>query len=145
MRRLRNDLPYRFRPPMMNAWLRPLGLAVNRKLHLGRKYNIGRIVDEGFAAVRELSEAGHAVMLAPNHSDHSDPHVVMEVAQRHGMRAVFMAAREVFESSPVTGWALQRKFPPKWRGRMRRFPLFYAGWTTFWEFLFSGYICRTLG
>jgi hypothetical protein len=40
---------------------------------------------------------------------------------------------------------LKRKFPPKWRGRMRRFPLFYAGWTTFWEFLFSGYICRTLG
>ncbi len=107
MRRLRNDLPYRFRPPLMNAWLRPLGLAVNRKIHLGRKYNIGRIVDEGFNAVRDLNEAGHAVMLAPNHSDHSDPHVVMEVARRHGMRAVFMAAREVFEASPLAGWALQ--------------------------------------
>ncbi|MES2474730.1 MAG: lysophospholipid acyltransferase family protein [Verrucomicrobiota bacterium] len=107
MRRLRNDLPYRFRPPQMNAWLRPLGLVVNRKIHLGRKYNIGRIVDEGFDAVAKLNEAGHAVLLGPNHSDHSDPHVVMEVAHRHGMKAVFMAAREVFETHPVAGWALQ--------------------------------------
>jgi 1-acyl-sn-glycerol-3-phosphate acyltransferase len=107
MRRLRNDLPYRFRPPMMNAWLRPLGLAVNRKIHLERKYHIGRVTDDGFDAVAKLNEAGHAVMLAPNHSDHSDPHVVMEVAHRHGMRAVFMAAREVFEVHPVAGWALQ--------------------------------------
>ncbi len=108
MRRLRNDLPYSFRPPKMTGWLRPLGLAVNRVVHLGRKYRIHRIEETGFQKIRELSEAGHAVMLAPNHSDHSDPHVVMEVVARHGMRAVFMAAREVFETSPVGGWALQR-------------------------------------
>lgn len=107
MRRLRNDLPYRFRPPMMNPWLRPLGLAVNRRIHLERKYHIGRIMDEGFGPVADLNETGHAVLLAPNHSDHSDPHVIMEVAHRHGMRAVFMAAREVFEAHPVAGWALQ--------------------------------------
>ncbi len=107
MRRLRNDLPYTFRPPKLNGWLRPLGLAVNRTVHLSRKYRIARIEEEGFGRVRELHEAGHAVMLAPNHSDHSDPHVVMEVAARHGMRALFMAAREIFEVSPTASWALQ--------------------------------------
>ncbi len=107
MRRLRNDLPYTFRPPKLQSWLRPLGLALNRAVHLSRKYRIGKIEAEGFQRVRELNEAGHAVLLAPNHSDHSDPHVVMELAARHGMRAIFMAAREIFEVSPTASWALQ--------------------------------------
>ena len=107
MRRLRNDLPYTFRPPQMRGWLRPLGLLVNRRIHLARKYRIETIRDEGFEAVRELSDAGHSLMLAPNHSDHSDPHVIMELASRHGMRPYFMGAREIFEVSPGAGWALQ--------------------------------------
>lgn len=107
MRRLRNDLPYTFRPPKHQTWLRPLGLAVNRAVHLSRKYRIGKIEADGFQRVRELNEAGHAVLLAPNHSDHSDPHVVMELVARHGMRAIFMAAREIFEVSPTASWALQ--------------------------------------
>ena len=107
MRRLRNDLPYTFRPPKLQNWLRPLGLALNRAVHLDRKYRIGKIEAEGFHRVRELNEAGHALLLAPNHSDHSDPHVVMELAHRHGMRALFMAAREIFEVSPTASWALQ--------------------------------------
>ena len=107
MRRLRNDLPYTFRAPAIQPWLRPLGLTLNRAVHLTRKYRIARIEDEGFQCVRELSEAGHALLLAPNHSDHSDPHVVMELVARHGMRAIFMAAREIFEVSPTASWALQ--------------------------------------
>lgn len=107
MRRLRNDLPYTFRPPRVQAWLRPLGLALNQAIHLSRKYRVTRIEAEGFQRVRELSEAGHSVLIAPNHSDHSDPHVVMELLARHGMRAWFMAAREIFEVSPTASWALQ--------------------------------------
>ena len=107
MRRLRNDLPYTFRAPRVQAWLRPLGLALNRAVHLSRKYRVARIETEGFQRVRELNEAGHAVLIAPNHSDHSDPHVVMELLARHGMRALFMAAREIFEVSPAASWALQ--------------------------------------
>jgi 1-acyl-sn-glycerol-3-phosphate acyltransferase len=107
MRRLRNDLPYTFRPPQLQDWLRPLGLGMNRLFHLSRKYKIGKIEGEGFRRVRELHAEGHAILLAPNHSDHSDPHVVMELIHRHGMRALFMAAREIFEVSPTTSWALQ--------------------------------------
>jgi 1-acyl-sn-glycerol-3-phosphate acyltransferase len=107
MRRLRNDLPYKFRPPLLNTWMRPLGLALNRAVHLDRKYRIGKIEPQGFEHIRVLHEAGHALLLAPNHSDHSDPHVVMEVAHRYGMRALFMAAREIFEVSPTASWALQ--------------------------------------
>lgn len=107
MRRLRNDLPYTFRPPLPRAWLRPTGLAVNRIVHLGRKYRIARIEEIGFAEVRDLCEAGHSVMLAPNHSDHSDPHVIMEICARFGLKPRFMAAREIFEVSRIAAWSLQ--------------------------------------
>jgi 1-acyl-sn-glycerol-3-phosphate acyltransferase len=107
MRRLRNDLPYTFRPPRVKEWLRPLALEINRRVHLGRKFNVTKIREEGFERVRELCEAGHSLMLAPNHSDHSDPHVMMEIASRHALRPYFMGAREIFEVSTIAGWALQ--------------------------------------
>ncbi len=107
MRRLRNDLPYRFRPPVDRLWVRPAGMWINQRIHLERKYRVTRIRAEGMEAVAALCAAGHAVLLAPNHSDHSDPHVVMELCGRHGLRPFFMGAREIFEVSPLTGWALQ--------------------------------------
>ncbi len=107
MRRLRNDLPYTFRPPNPQPWARPIGLAINRFIHLGRKYKVGKITAEGFDRIQSLSDAGHSVLIAPNHSDHSDPHVIIEVASRHGMRPSFMAAREIFEVSKLASWALQ--------------------------------------
>ncbi|MCW1921191.1 1-acyl-sn-glycerol-3-phosphate acyltransferase [Luteolibacter arcticus] len=106
MRRLRNDLPYAFRPPKPRAWFRPLGLLANR-LYLQRKYAVNRLDDSGFDRVKELSRAGHAVLLAPNHADHSDPHVVTELIARHDMKSHFMAAREVFEVSKLGAFALE--------------------------------------
>jgi 1-acyl-sn-glycerol-3-phosphate acyltransferase len=106
MRRLRNDLPYTFRPPKPRAWFRPLGLFANR-FYLERKFAVTRLDDSGFDRVKELSRAGHAILLAPNHADHSDPHVVTELVARHGMRSHFMAAREVFEVSRLGAFALE--------------------------------------
>ena len=106
MRRLRNDLPYTFRPPKPRAWFRPLGLFANR-IYLERKFAVTRLEDSGFDRVKELSRAGHAVLLAPNHADHSDPHVMTELVARHGMKSHFMAAREVFEVSKLGAFALE--------------------------------------
>jgi len=106
MRRLRNDLPYTFRPPKPRAWFRPLGLFANR-FYLQRKFGVTRLDDSGFDKVKELSRAGHAVLLAPNHADHSDPHVMTELVARHGMKSHFMAAREVFEISKIGSFALE--------------------------------------
>lgn len=68
MRRLPNDLPYVFRPPVGNSWVRPLGLLVNREIHLRRKYQIRKIRDEGFGVISDLVAGGNPVMLAPNHT-----------------------------------------------------------------------------
>ncbi|MCW1883625.1 1-acyl-sn-glycerol-3-phosphate acyltransferase [Luteolibacter flavescens] len=106
MRRLRNDLPYTFRPPRPRAWFRPIGLMANR-YYLQKKFAVTKLDDSGFDRVRELSRAGHAVLLAPNHADHSDPHVMTELVARHGMKSHFMAAREVFEISKLGSFALE--------------------------------------
>ena len=106
MRRLRNDLPYTFRPPKPRGWFRPFGLWAN-DLYLRRKFRVDRLDIQGFEAVKDLSRAGHAILLAPNHADHSDPHVMVSLIAKHGMRSHFMAAREVFEVSSAASWALQ--------------------------------------
>jgi hypothetical protein len=108
VRRLRNDLPYTFRPPQPAGWFRPLGLWANRSLFMERKFRVARLEIEGFERVKALSEGGHAVLLAPNHADHADPHVMIDAIARHGMRSHFMAAREVFEISKGGSWALQK-------------------------------------
>ncbi len=107
MRRLRNDLPYKFRPLVDQSWIRPVGMWVNRRVHLDRKYQISRIEENGMDDVEELCAQGHSLLIAPNHSDHSDPHVLMELCARHGLRPTFMGAREIFEVNAITAWALQ--------------------------------------
>jgi hypothetical protein len=63
--------------------------------------------DEGFERVVDLVKRGDAVILAPNHADHADPHVMLEMGGRWDMPFHFMAAREVFEISDRGAWALQ--------------------------------------
>lgn len=107
MRRLRNDLPYTFRPPRMKRWLRPLVLLLNRRKQLRRDYRISSVEGEGFGRVAELCASGHSVLLAPNHSDHSDPHLIIELCARVGLHPYFMGAREIFETGIVNRLALQ--------------------------------------
>ena len=76
-------------------------------MFLNRKYRISHLEDDGFAAVRELVERGDAVILAPNHADHADPHVMLEIGGRCGLPLHFMAAREVVDVSVRGSWALQ--------------------------------------
>lgn len=76
-------------------------------MFLDRKYRITSLDEQGFEKVRELVERGDAVILAPNHADHADPHVMLEVGGRCKLPLRFMAAREVFEVSARGAWALQ--------------------------------------
>lgn len=107
MRRLRNDLPYTFHPPQVRGWFKPIALWANRKFHLERKYKISKIEETGFQRVEELVGKGDAVLLAPNHADHSDPHLMMEIGRRHGIPLHFMGAREIFEMDSKAAWALR--------------------------------------
>ena len=76
-------------------------------MFIERKYRVSELNVEGFDLVRKLVEQGDAVILAPNHADHADPHVMLEVGGRCKLPLHFMAAREVFEVSDRGAWALQ--------------------------------------
>lgn len=107
MRELPQDRPYRFRPPMVRSWLRPLLDVLNRRLFLERFYNVSSIECHGIGALRDAVRAGEAVMLAPNHADHADVHVMYEVTGRVGVHPLFMGAREIFEAGWWNSFALQ--------------------------------------
>lgn len=107
MKELPQDRPYRFRPPTPRRWLTPLLCWLNRAWYLGRAYRIHGIDCRGIEAVAAAVEAGDAVLLAPNHADHADVHVMMEVLTRVGVSPRFMGAREIFEVHPVASFALQ--------------------------------------
>jgi 1-acyl-sn-glycerol-3-phosphate acyltransferase len=107
MRQYRTDLPYRFHPPKPAAWFRPIGLWLNRRI-LRRTFRVTRLETEGWERVRERVDAGDAVLLAPNHADHADPHVLCKAANRAGLDLSFMAARELFDGEGLKARALQR-------------------------------------
>lgn len=107
MRELPQDRPYRFRPAIDRPWLNPLLRWVNRRMFLRWMYRVGSIECRGIEALEAAMRAGDAVVLAPNHADHADVHVLSEVTARVGIRPRFMGAREIFEAGAINAFALQ--------------------------------------
>lgn len=107
MKSLPQDRPYRFRPPVSRQWLNPLFRFLNREWFLKRAYRVGKIECEGIEEIRSRVEAGDAVVLAPNHADHADVHVMYEVTRQVGIEPRFMGAREIFEAGALSSFALQ--------------------------------------
>jgi 1-acyl-sn-glycerol-3-phosphate acyltransferase len=87
-------MPGFWRPRPNRFW--NAALAPMRHYYLRRYYGITNIRIEGAERVRPLLEAGEGVLIAPNHSNDSDPHVMIELGQRLGRQLYFMAAWQVF-------------------------------------------------
>jgi 1-acyl-sn-glycerol-3-phosphate acyltransferase len=100
-------VPYRFRPPHGDGWRRHLFTWLSRTFYLRRKFAVAAVTSAGAEQVGALLAHGDGVMLAGNHADHADPHVLLEVAARSGWKPRFMAAREGFESGRLASLALQ--------------------------------------
>lgn len=100
-------VPYRFRAPFRDGWRRRLFAWVSGEFYLRRKFAVDSVSIGGEQAIAALLANGDGVMLAGNHADHADPHVVLKVAARAGWAPRFMAAREGFESGKLASYALQ--------------------------------------
>jgi len=107
MRQLSQDHRYHFRPPQVRSWLRPLLDWANRRIFLRRRYRVATIECRGIEKIVAAVKAGDAVVLAPNHADHADVHVMYEVLRKAGLDPRFMAARELFDTGKLTSFALQ--------------------------------------
>jgi 1-acyl-sn-glycerol-3-phosphate acyltransferase len=110
MNRYREDVPYTFRPPCYSRFWAPLIYWLSDTVYLRRKYRVTEVAPPvGADPVAALYRAGTSLLLTPNHSDHSDPHVMMHWARRARVPLHFMAAREIFlVNHGVNGAVLQR-------------------------------------
>jgi 1-acyl-sn-glycerol-3-phosphate acyltransferase len=79
-----------------------------RKFYLKKFYAVKEVTIEGAEHLSTVRE-GDGVMLTPNHSHDSDPHVMMEVAKRLDKQFYFMAAWQIFKGHRgIDGFVLQR-------------------------------------
>ena len=79
-----------------------------RKFYLKKFYAVASVELEGVAHLSCVRE-GDGVLLTPNHSHDSDPHVMMEVGKRLKRQFYFMAAWQIFKGHRgIDGFVLQR-------------------------------------
>ena len=80
-----------------------------RRWYLHRYYGIAEVIVEGIEKLKKGIGPGDGILIAPNHSHDSDPHVMMEVSTRAHRRFYFMAAWQIFRPHwGLDGWCLQR-------------------------------------
>jgi 1-acyl-sn-glycerol-3-phosphate acyltransferase len=108
MRRFESDRSYTFHPPKPASGWRPLMFAVNEMWFLRHTFRVTNVVVENIEPLLESLRMGQATLITPNHADHSDPHVLLELDRHHALDLRFMATRELFDVSPIHAWALQR-------------------------------------
>jgi 1-acyl-sn-glycerol-3-phosphate acyltransferase len=95
-----------FWPPKPSAASRVL-LEPLRKFYLHRYYRISEVTLESEWPMQVGD--GDGLLIAPNHSHDSDPHVMMEIGHRLGRQLYFMAAWQVFRMhGGIDGWVMQR-------------------------------------
>jgi 1-acyl-sn-glycerol-3-phosphate acyltransferase len=98
----------RFWPPRPGRFW-SLALEPWRRWYLHRYYGVTEIVVDRSREFGRRFAPGDGVLLAPNHSHDSDPHVMMEVGRRLGRQLHFMAAWQIFRPHwGLDGWILQR-------------------------------------
>jgi len=100
--------PPKWWPPRLNLlWVR-LTRGYRRRL-LQKQQQIAEIECTGLEILKAQAEAGHGVMITPNHSAHYDSAALYVAADRIRLPLHFMTAWQVFTmSSPLERWAMQR-------------------------------------
>ena len=102
----RPQKPYVFRPPKYSPCWAP-ALRCIARLALRNHLNIRDIRVHGIERVVELARRGESMLIAPSHSDHADPSVLVVTSAKYGLSFRYMAAREGFERHPVPAFILQ--------------------------------------
>jgi 1-acyl-sn-glycerol-3-phosphate acyltransferase len=101
------DTPYVFVPPYPGV-LWPAFLQQLLPRHLRRSYQITQVECHGLEHLRQSKQAGHGILLAPNHCRPVDPFVVGEVARQAGLLPYTLASWHLFMQSHLQSWMLRR-------------------------------------
>ena len=97
-----------FWPPRRNRFW-SIALEPWRRWYLHRYYGIAEVAVQGLPNFDRQFGPRDGVLLAPNHSQDSDPHVMLEAGHRAGRPFYFMAAWQLFRTrGGLDGFLLQR-------------------------------------
>src|SRR5262245_57033886 len=97
-----------FWPPRPNPFWR-VALAPLRRFYLHKFYGITSVALVGSENLNTAIKPNDGVLIAPNHSHDSDPHVMMDVGRQLHRQLYFMAAWQVFLAHRgIDGFVMQR-------------------------------------
>ena len=102
------EKPYRFVPPSRSvAWAKVLGRLILRR-YLDKSQGLVAVKLLGVDRLRASVEAGHGIMLTPNHCRPSDPMAIMMYLGREVGRPLYtMASWHLFMRSRFETWILR--------------------------------------
>lgn len=102
-----SEKPYRFVPPRDSRfWPAALGLYLPRYLRI--RHGVTRIELRGVEKLRASLDAGHGILLAPNHCRPADPFVLGVLAHRAGCRFYAMASWHLFMNGGTQAFLCNR-------------------------------------
>lgn len=101
------DQPYEFVPPFRgNFW--PTVLRPFLPAYLSRLHGVESVELTGVDRLRKSIEAGHGIMLTPNHCRPPDPMVMAHLGYTVGRPIQVMASWHLFKQSAFQTWMLPR-------------------------------------
>lgn len=99
--------PYRFVPPHTGLfWPRVFGLFLPG--YLRKNHGVVRVETKGVERLRASQQAGHGILLAPNHCRPCDPFVLGMLSLATGRPFHIMASWHLFKQSRFQSWMLPR-------------------------------------
>jgi 1-acyl-sn-glycerol-3-phosphate acyltransferase len=102
-----SDKPYRFVPPRAN-WFWPTALRFYLPRYLRRFHGVTRVECRGVEHLRASLDAGHGVLLAPNHCRPCDPFALGLLSRAAGTPFFVMASWHLFMHGGPQAYLLNR-------------------------------------
>jgi len=107
MQNIVSDKPYQFVPPYRSG--RWIGLLRALLLRQSRtRYGVTKVDVAGQEKLRASLDAGHGIILAPNHSRDSDPVILGALSKAVGAPLFLMASAHLFMQGWLQRWVLNR-------------------------------------
>lgn len=99
--------PYEFVPPVTSDWW-PTIIRSYLRRYLRKKWGVHKIECRNVEVFRELREAGHSIILTPNHCRLSDPLVLGILAEQAGCHLFAMASWHLFKEGWFSRFMIRR-------------------------------------
>lgn len=92
---LADQLPYSFLEPKVGRFWLALGRLYARRVYL-REHRVHSVEVRGLDRLKALLDRGDGILIAPNHPDHADCGVMLDLGRQLDRAIYFMAAYQLF-------------------------------------------------